>query len=566
MTIIMRTIRVGSRAHLTLLAFAAGALLATPALAQPAPAGGAPAARPGPAAAPAAPAPAPGAPGAPGAVPGAPAQPGASVTQTDIALPQAGPDPLAAALAPQPGGLTPEETAKRSLQVKSSVRVKQAELRAAQARVDQALVGFFPRVSVTASYTRLSEVDSGGLGGGGAILFSGTPGLIRVGEPGSCGPSDPTAACIIDATGNPVGAGSLSFPTPTTSLALTASIAVPISDYVLRLSQSYASASHAVSAKKLEEQAEILAAASDAKIAFFNWARAKGQAAVAAQAVVQARARVDDARITQSAGITSRADVLRLEAQVAAAEQVLAEASAFEAIAGEQLRIVIGAASGEPLTLGIDILSGDPAAGPAQSVEVLQQQALEKRLEIRALDETQHSLKSAVWAARASYAPRVDAVANLTYANPNQRIFPQQDEWRATWDAGVRLSWTINDTFTALGTVAEAKARVDVVAEQKAQIRDGLRLEVMSAYSDLQKARASIEAAARGVVAAEESLRVRRLLFRTGRATSLDLVDAETEATRAQLRRIDAHVGLLVAQAKLAHATGRDVKESSEGR
>jgi outer membrane protein TolC len=101
-----------------------------------------------------------------------------------------------------------------------------------------------------------------------------------------------------------------------------------------------------------------------------------------------------------------------------------------------------------------------------------------------------------------------------------------------------------------------------MIAEQKAALMEGLRMEVASALADLQKARASIEAAERGLAAAEESLRVRQLLFRTGRATSLDLVDAETEATRARLRRIDAHVGLLVAQTRLGHATGRDVPAS----
>jgi outer membrane protein TolC len=248
---------------------------------------------------------------------------------------------------------------------------------------------------------------------------------------------------------------------------------------------------------------------------------------------------------------------------VASAEQVRAEVQAFESIASEQLRIVIQAQPSEGLSLGIDILASDlSSVGAVDALDALQRQALQRRLEIRALDETQHSLKNAVSLARAAYFPRLDAFANLTYANPNQRIFPAREEWNATWEAGVRMTWTINDTFTAMGSVAEAKARAEMIAEQKAALMEGLRMEVASALADLQKARASIEAAERGLAAAEESLRVRQLLFRTGRATSLDLVDAETEATRARLRRIDAHVGLLVAQTRLGHATGRDVPAS----
>jgi outer membrane protein TolC len=475
---------------------------------------------------------------------------------TDIALPQKGADPLAAALAAQPGGLTPDDVARRAMRTRRSIRAKQADLRAAQARVDQALVSYFPRVTVAASYTRLSEVENAGLGGG-ALVGAQNEGLLGTGP---C-PQNAAATCVVDSKGGPVGAFSFSFPTVNNSFSLTAQLAVPISDYVLRISQGYAAASHALSAKELEVQAETLQVASDAKIAYFNWARAKGQAAVAEQSVEQARAHVDDAKIAQAAGIVSRADVLRIEAQVASAEQVRAEVQAFESVAAEQLRIVIQAQPSEALSLGIDVLSSDPG-GTSEALDGLQRQALQRRLEIRALDETQHSLKNAVSLARAAYFPRVDAFAQYTYANPNQRIFPSVAEWNGTWEAGLRATWTINDTFTAMGSVAEAKARAEMVAEQKAALMEGLRMEVASALADLQKARASIEAANRGLIAAEESLRVRQLLFKTGRATSLDLVDAETEATRARLRRIDAHVGLFVAQTRLAHATGRDVPQS----
>src|SRR4051812_29684347 len=72
----------------------------------------------------------------------------ASAQPPAIAAPAkpAAPDPLATALAPQPGGLTPEEVGRTVARNKHSVRAKQAELRAAAARVDQALVNFFPKV------------------------------------------------------------------------------------------------------------------------------------------------------------------------------------------------------------------------------------------------------------------------------------------------------------------------------------------------------------------------------------------------------------------------------------
>jgi outer membrane protein TolC len=366
---------------------------------------------------------------------------------------------------------------------------------------------------------------------------------------------------VLDSAGLPAKAvsGGFDFPTLLNSYSLTASLAVPISDYVFRISQAYAAQSHAESAKKLELAAQILQGSADAKITFFNWVRAKGQAVVAHQAVEASRAHVLDARRTFEVGLISRADVLRLEAQVAGAEQVETEANAFLAVADEQLRIVIGAPPDKALELGIDVMA-PPSQPPAATLQALQQEALSKRLEIRALDETVFSLKEVESVTRAGYYPRLDAFADLTYANPNQRIFPAQDKFDMTWAAGLRLTWTVNDTFTAAGAAAEAEARTQTVVEQKATLRDGLRVEVASAYADVQKSASIIEAAERQLAAAEESMRVRVELFRAGRATSVDVVDAETEVTQARLRQIDARVGLLVAKMRLEHATGRDVK------
>lgn len=517
----------------TLAGLLALALIAPPAAAQPRP----PQPPPAPPAAP--PPPAPG-----GAQPPASAPPPAAAA----AQPAPKADPLAEALAPQPGGLTPDEFAQAALRTRASLRVKQAELRAAAARVDQALVNYFPRVTVTAAYTRLSEVDPPAFGGDRPLqLPPEVPDQIAQYIP-------PILSAFTE------GFASSFASAPLNSYSLSAQLAVPISDYVLRLSQGYAAASHAESAKKLELQAEALQIAADAKLNYFNWLRVKGQVVVAREAVAQAKAHVEDARRTFEVGLISRADVLRLEAQVASAEQLLSEAQAALLVADEQMRITLGDQT-RPLTVGIDVMGVPAVAPPPESLPALQREALQKRLEIRALDETQHSLKKAEQVTKAGYFPRVDGFAELLYANPNQRVFPQQEKFDLTWAAGVRATWVLNDIAATAGASAEANARTAQIAEQKAALRDALRLEVASAFSEVSKAASSIETAERQLAAAEESMRVRTELFRAGRATSVDVVDAETEVTRARLQQLNARVGALVARTRLEHAVGRDVKD-----
>ncbi|MBK9264276.1 MAG: TolC family protein [Polyangiaceae bacterium] len=495
---------------------------------------------------------------------------------TPLPAPAAAPDRIAEALAPQSGGLTPNEVARIALRTRPSLKVKQAELKAAAARVDQALLNFVPRVSGAASYTRLSEVQNSlgtqtvfGLNTGDpANPFNPsipTGGLVN----GACpapAPSSFSCVHVFDASGRDQGTLAVTqvpfnFPILLNAYSFTAQIAVPVSDYLLRISQGYAAASRAESAKRIELQAEGLQVAAEAKIAFLNWVRAKGAAVVAAEAVTQAEAHLVDVRRIVDAGLASRADLLRLEAQKASAEQLRTDAGALADLAEQNLRISLGLPADKPVSIGIDILH-EAVTPSTATLSALEDEALARRLEIRALDETEHSLKSLVSIARANYLPRLDAFANATYANPNQRIFPQRDEFRFTWEAGVRLSWTVNDTLSAPAMVAEAKARVEQINAQKQQLLQGLRMEVAAAYAELKRAEANIEAADRGLAAAEETLRVQSELLRAGRATSVTIVDAEAEVTRARLRRVDARVGILVAKTRLEHATGRDIPAS----
>jgi outer membrane protein TolC len=502
-----------------------------------------------------------------------PVVPPVAVPALPTSTPAAPPDRIAEALAPQPGGLTPNEVGAMVVRVAPSLRVKQAELKAASAKVTQALLGFVPRVSGTASYTRLSEVQNSlgtqtVFGTVNGTTF--TPGIPTGGLVSSTCPQVPlpNTQCVrvIGETGQQsdmlaVTQVPFNFPVLLNAYAFTAQIAVPVSDYVLRLSQGYAAASRAESAKKLEIQAEGLKLATDAKVAFFNWVQAKAATVVATEGVKQADAHLTDMRRIVDAGLASRVELLNLEAARAAAEQGRIAAVALAELAEQNLRISIAIPADKPVSIGADMLHETFTPNSA-TLAALEDEALARRLEIRALDETEHSLKSLVSLARANYLPRLDAFAGATYANPNQRIFPQRDEFRYTWEAGLRLSWTVNDTLSAPSMVAEAQARVEQINAQKQQLLQGLRLEVAAAYADLKRAEANVAVADQGLVAAEEALRVRSELLKAGRATSVEIVDAENKVMQARLSWVSARVGILVAKTKLEHAAGRDVPKS----
>ncbi len=431
-------------------------------------------------------------------------------------------DLLARELRPVRGGLTPRAVADRAVRTDSRVKIKKAELRAAAARVDQAYAAYVPTVTAVASYTRLSRiVNSFDIG--------------------------------IDLPG-----GGYSFPVIVNQYVLSASLEVPISDYLLRTTQAFSAVSLEVETKELEVKAQELQTRADSKIAYFTWLRARGQRVVTRLALALSEHHLADAKIGMQAGVLSYADVARLEAQVAQSAHLVRMTGNFEEVAAEQLRTVMRLPEGAKLRNGVDVLSEpNRIRTPLRRLKRL---ALRQRLDRKALAKASTSLEQVESATRASHYPRLAGFANALYANPNPRIFPQEEKWDFTWDVGLRLTWTINDTFTTIGKTREVQAQRIVVNENQRLLEDAIRISVTSAYYELETAASAIDAAKQRNRSATISLAARRKLFRGGKATASEIIDMEVELTEARLQRLDAHIDYLVAVAKLELAVGGPVR------
>ncbi len=465
------------------------------------------------------------------------------------------PDVLGRALAAQPGGLTVSMVAKEAVATSTSVKSRQADIEEAAGQTDTTMVQFFPRLTLSASYTRLSEVDEPQLGGGGAILGAANEGPVTVGP---C-PDNPAAQCVLDAGGVPVGAQAFgfSFPSLLNQIAFTANLTVPISDYFLRSVQAYNAAESNEKSLELRAEAERLQVAADAKLALLNWILARGATVIAQLGVEQSKAQLADAKATFEVGNASQADVFRIEAQLAQSEFQESEARALESVSEQRLRTAIHAKSGRQIAIGIDVFK-DPGAPRVGSIEELVSEAVQARLEMQATNELRKASEEAESATNAGYWPRLDAFADATLANPNQRIIPQREQFDFTWDVGLRLTWTVNDTFSTIGSSRSARARTLRIDAQREALVDALRLEVVQAHADLMKAQPNIEATTRGLKAAEETQRVTKKLFAFGKATGTALADAETAVQQARLRKLIAHVNVYAALVRLEHAVGRD--------
>ena len=234
--------------------------------------------------------------------------------------------------------------------------------------------------------------------------------------------------------------------------------------------------------------------------------------------------------------------MLRVESQVAAAELLLTRALNLAAVTEQQLRTAMHDGSHQRYEIGENVeapLAGAIAGAPGDARAWTRFAPRRRRTawSRRRCTEGAGAARSQGTVALSTGLPRLDAVGNATYANPNPRIFPQDAVYRGSWDASVQLSWAITDLPGATAARRAAHARASALEAEREQLLDAIGLEVTQAAEALSEARTAIESTRRGVGSAEESYRVRRVLFQNGRATSVELTDAETELTRARLDR-----------------------------
>lgn len=450
----------------------------------------------------------------------------------------------------EPGGLTVEETVRRAVSSSSNAGEKQAQLDAANARITQTTVQFLPKLGLSASYMRLSEVDNAL--GGGALVGAGTQGPLRTDAMGA----------VIDAAGDPVGARAFSFPTVNDQFALTANLTIPLSDYLLRLSDAANGAEASREAARLSLEAAQSKVRIDARVLYYNWLRAHAQVSLAGKAVERTKARLEDARSGVAVGKLSNADLMRVEALVANAELTQHQAASLRALIAAQLAIIMADAKGGTYTVGSGLPDlARPPEIDQKGVQLLLAEAGESRLELKAIDAALTAMTHGEGAARAGGYPRLDAVGELTYANPNQRYFPTTDAWNASWAAGLVASFNLDAPFfgDAQGDELEANARG--LRAQRRGIMAMIVNEVVSAQLDVGKANAALVAGQISVRAAEESYRVSTDLFRVGRGTTRELIDAESELLGANLAMANARIDLTIAILRLQYALGREPKD-----
>jgi outer membrane protein TolC len=276
--------------------------------------------------------------------------------------------------------------------------------------------------------------------------------------------------------------------------------------------------------------------------AYYGLAGAQAVLLSAQRALTAAQANFAFVKARAEAGAATELEAQRARAEVARNRQLIAEADATVEVNVRSLETLSGLTPGTLPQPVPDDLHSEAA--------LLQFEA--KVPEVSAVVAAELDARSAsqqTTAAGALLVPTVSAQATERFTNATG--FQNQN---ALFSAGVNFSWRL-DLAGVQGIRAQraTAAQAALQAEKQRQaVRDGIHRDWHSVRSALVKtaaAREQEEAARRAAQLAGER-------YRVGVATQLDVITTERDALSAEVSRIQAEFGVLIARAQLRLSAG----------
>jgi len=317
--------------------------------------------------------------------------------------------------------------------------------------------------------------------------------------------------------------------------------------------ESYELTKLGVDVAELKKRVKVQNRAWKTAEAYLRVKQAEALMRVAANSIKQRQAQEARVRALESAGVIKRQDLLRAQLGVSSAKQNLAAAKRQRYLASAQLALFIGVPPSanlalEPLppeweTARLNV--PEPMASDAA-----RKVALNQRIELLEVEQRLLQASGNVQVAKSKMLPEVSFIASFLTAGGQELQGSEQ------FFVGLNLSWNAFDWGATYYQIDVARAgRVQAQAGLD-QLREGIGLEVEAARTTMIGARDQLLLARKVIAVAEENFKLQQTRYEQKAATTFDVIEAETQLTKARIDVEMASFEYLVAWAALRRAMG----------
>lgn len=260
---------------------------------------------------------------------------------------------------------------------------------------------------------------------------------------------------------------------------------------------------------------------------YYKLQSADADVGIQTQAVENAITSLRDAKLLEEAGLGTKFDVLRSRVDLADAQQKLISAIAQQKVARRQLTQRLSLAQQAEVFAADQILVTKQWSCSLEDSIIKayrNRSELEQFLTQRTIEENQQIVDDS------NIKPEINFFANYDLLGVLDDDLPPTDGFQL----GVNLQWTLFDGGKAKARVEQNEIDQDLAETQFTDQRNKIRFEVEEAYYNLQANLQNIQTANESVNLAQESLELARLRFGAGVGTQTDVINSQTDLTRAR--------------------------------
>jgi outer membrane protein len=287
--------------------------------------------------------------------------------------------------------------------------------------------------------------------------------------------------------------------------------------------------------------------------AYYNLFKIQSSQKLIEQSLVQADERIKVARNLEGQGLAIHNDVLRVELQRSNIELSQIDINTNLEVANYNFVVMTGLPEGTQIE--IDTLELFKSRNKKQFPDYLSS-SLEKRSDLKAADMRKKASELNLKVVKGNKLPTLNVGANFYYSDPNPRYIPPADVFHSTWDVGLSLNWNLTALYTTHHQSEEAQTLLLQTTAISDQISDGVRMEVNQDFVKYETSLKKIDVAQRSVSQAEENYRTTLSRYNQHIALLTDLLDADVLLLQAKMNLTDARADAEIAYNHLLKSTG----------
>lgn len=184
-------------------------------------------------------------------------------------------------------------------------------------------------------------------------------------------------------------------------------------------------------------------------------------------------------------------------------------------------------------------------------VSKITQLAIKNRPELKKLLSDESSTRSTLKAATRDHYPKI--VARTAYR------FDGEGATGPDFIAGIGLNFPLFQGFSRVAAVDESRASLRRIKTEIEISKRNIILDIKRLYLDLKYSRQKIDVTIDGLISAEETLQLTEELYKAGRKSQVDLLEAKSLYSRSKTDNLASIYNYKVAVAKLQWATGEQL-------